>query len=255
MHLSHFKGCCWFRFIFITTKNIILILLCILLFEVTKPKVVVTMATRTMIFFNIYIFFLFLLKPWLTLSEHGNSERILDALVVVKLLPTLKHVINLKTPKKIHRIMNVAYLKVKHGLRFIYVHQLWSFAFSRKHEVRAVEGAGADAGMARQVFFFGSNWDGAPGSWCPMQTALYIYKHAMKHDVNMLWSSYLWTQASDTCTQKATSDSSPVEQWVLIHGQKHTKLWMCVSSVSCASGFKETSLILKWNLLQSVSLL
>ncbi len=31
--------------------------------------------------------------------EHGNLERILDALVVVKLLPTLKHVINLNTQK------------------------------------------------------------------------------------------------------------------------------------------------------------
>ncbi len=54
------------------------------------------MATRTMI----YIYFLFMLKPWLTfVSEHGNSERILDTLVVVKLLPTLKHVINLNTQK------------------------------------------------------------------------------------------------------------------------------------------------------------
>ncbi len=41
------------------------------------------------------IFILFVLKPWLTfVREHGNSERILDALV--KLLPTFKHVINLK---------------------------------------------------------------------------------------------------------------------------------------------------------------
>ncbi len=52
-------------------------------------------------------------EPWFFLSvktmafvsEHGNSERILDVLVV-KLLTTLKHVINLK--KKFHRIMNVA---------------------------------------------------------------------------------------------------------------------------------------------------
>ncbi len=52
------------------------------------------MSIRTMIFF-------FVLKPWLTfVKEHGNSERILDALVVVKLLPTLKHVI-LTKPKKV----------------------------------------------------------------------------------------------------------------------------------------------------------
>ncbi len=62
------------------------------------------MATRTMIFFwggggggGVLV-----LKPWLTfVSEHGISERILDALV--KLLPTLKHVINLNL-----RIINVA---------------------------------------------------------------------------------------------------------------------------------------------------
>ncbi len=61
-----------------------------------------------------------MLKPWLTfIKEHGNSERILDALVVVKLLPILKHIIN--HPKKFHRIMNVAYLKVMHRLHFHYL--------------------------------------------------------------------------------------------------------------------------------------
>ncbi len=49
-----------------------------------------------------------MLKPWLTfVSEHGKSEKILDALEVVKLLPTLKNVINPQHPK-FHRIMNVA---------------------------------------------------------------------------------------------------------------------------------------------------
>ncbi len=38
--------------------------------------------------------------------------------------------------------------------------------------------AGAEAGMARHVFFFFlSNWDGAPpGSWCPRQTAYSAYR-------------------------------------------------------------------------------
>ncbi len=46
-------------------------------------------------------FFVFVLKAWLTfVREHGNSERILDALVV-KLLPTLKHIINLNTQKSL----------------------------------------------------------------------------------------------------------------------------------------------------------
>ncbi len=50
-----------------------------------------------LLLFFIY-FILFVLKPRLTfISEHGNSERILDALEVVKLLPTLKNFINLNT--------------------------------------------------------------------------------------------------------------------------------------------------------------
>ncbi len=48
---------------------------------------------------------LFVLKPWLILREYGNSERILDVLVVVRLLLTLKHVINVNSQKKF--IMNV----------------------------------------------------------------------------------------------------------------------------------------------------
>ncbi len=65
LYLSHFKDCCWLRSVFITTKYIILILLCKLLFEITKP--------------------------WL----------ILNVLVVVKLLPTLKHVINVNSQKSL----------------------------------------------------------------------------------------------------------------------------------------------------------
>ncbi len=93
--LSHFKGCCWLRFVFITTKNIILIRLCILLFEVTKPWLICGYHGYKN---HDFILFFFVLKPWLTfVSEHGNSERILDALL--KLLPTLKHVINHNTQK------------------------------------------------------------------------------------------------------------------------------------------------------------
>ncbi len=100
--------------------------------------------------------------------------------------------------------MNVAYLKVMHGLRFHLfffflfffgtvlllsfhgrrqvVHQLWSFAFSRKHEVRVV--AGENVGMARHVsfsfffFFFFLEQLGwcPPGSWCPTETAYSAYR-------------------------------------------------------------------------------
>ncbi len=49
----------------------------------------------------------FVLKPWqLFVREHGNSERILDVSLVVKLLPTLKHVINVNRQKKFHRTTN-----------------------------------------------------------------------------------------------------------------------------------------------------
>ncbi len=36
------------------------------------------------------------------------GENILDALVVVKLLQTIKHIINFNTPKHFHMIMNAA---------------------------------------------------------------------------------------------------------------------------------------------------
>ncbi len=71
----------------------------------------------------------------------------------------------------------------------IVVHQLWSFAFSRKHEVQA---------EWRITFFFWSNWDAAPpGSWCPTQTAysayrerrywVYIKQHLLKTCQNLIW--------------------------------------------------------------------
>ncbi len=54
-----------------------------------------SMATRTKMFGFIRV-----KKPWLIfVREHGNSERILDVLLVVKLLPTLKHVINVNSQK------------------------------------------------------------------------------------------------------------------------------------------------------------
>ncbi len=107
---------------------------------------------------------LFVLKPWLIfVREHGNSERILDVALVVKLLPTLKHVININSQKSFTGGLWM-YLKVMHGLHLFFfsapdcwccftgivVHQLWSFAFSRNHKVWA----GADAGMARHILLF-----------------------------------------------------------------------------------------------------
>ncbi len=80
--------------------------------------------------------------------------------------------------------MNIAYLKVTCGLSFhlffffflapdcwcfftcIVVHQLWSSAFSHKHEARAVAGAG----MTHHVFLEQLGWC-PPGNWCPTQTA------------------------------------------------------------------------------------
>ncbi len=92
MHFKSFYRRCWLRFVFITTKNIIGHL-CKLLFEVTKPWLICGYNGYK----NHDCFGFYRVKPWLTfVREHGNSERILDELVVVKLLPTLKHVINLK---------------------------------------------------------------------------------------------------------------------------------------------------------------
>ncbi len=61
---------------------------------------------------------LFIVKPWLIFArEHGNYSNIKAyKLVVVKLLPRLKHVFSHQKPKKFYRITNVS-LNV-HGLLF-----------------------------------------------------------------------------------------------------------------------------------------
>ncbi len=51
------------------------------------------MATRTMIFFVLFVVLIFI-------REHKKSERILYALLGVKLLPTLKHVFNINAIAK-----------------------------------------------------------------------------------------------------------------------------------------------------------
>ncbi len=83
------------------------------------------MATRTM------FLVLFVVKPWLIfVREHGNSERILDALVMVKLLPTLKQVINVNNQKKFYRFMNVPESDAQASSLFIFFFYL--FFLSRR---------------------------------------------------------------------------------------------------------------------------
>ncbi len=65
------------------------------------------MATRTMIFGFIRVMAIFV-------REHGNSERLLDALVMVKLLPTLKRFINVNSQKSFIGLW--MYLKWSTGL-------------------------------------------------------------------------------------------------------------------------------------------
>ncbi len=109
--------------------------------------------------------------PWLQEQySQGNietQERILDALVVVKLFLTLKHVINVNSQKSFTGLWSDARASLSLFFFFflaldcwclftgIFVHQLWSFVFSCKHEVGA--GMSADAGI-----FFLSHCDGAP---------------------------------------------------------------------------------------------
>ncbi len=82
------------------------------------------MATRTMIFLV-----LFVVKPWLIFCK-GTwklTENIkADALLVVKLLPTLKHVINVNSQKKFHRVMNVP-----ESDAWFFILGFFSFFFSR----------------------------------------------------------------------------------------------------------------------------
>ncbi len=96
--------------------------------------------------------------PWL--QEHGNSKRILRQMLMVKLLD----IINVNSQKSFTGLWT--YMKMMHGfiLGFflfpfwaldwclfpgIVFDHLWSFAFSRKYDVRA--GASADAGRARHM--------------------------------------------------------------------------------------------------------
>ncbi len=117
-----------------------------------------------------WFFFFFFFKPWLTfVSEHGISERILDALVVVK-LPTLKHVIKLKTPISFTGLWMWSTWKWRTGFVFIFVcfflvPHCWClfmsivihnrFAFSHKH---GASGRGCGNGVSH--FFFFWNWNG-----------------------------------------------------------------------------------------------
>ncbi len=110
------------------------------------------MAARTNYFF--LFFLIFVLKPWLTfVSEHGNSERILDALEMVKLLPTLKTLLT-STPKVSRDYECSLIWKWSSFSSFLFwfccscflylapdcwclftgivVYQLWSFEFSRE---------------------------------------------------------------------------------------------------------------------------
>ncbi len=85
----------------------------------------------TFFIYYYYYYFVLVLKPWLTfVSEHGNSERILHALVVVKLLPALKHVTLTSTPKKVSHDYECS-LPESDGLHFhLYIFfalDCWSF--------------------------------------------------------------------------------------------------------------------------------
>ncbi len=178
-----------------------------------------------------------------------ETQRILDTLVVVKLLPTLKHALLTSKPQKVsqdyecspgilksaefssnpnqthlsilirvfkiirksqvaRRVWSgleinsaadctsrerfeepwVAYLKVTHAIgsssfflapdfwclfKGIFVHQLWSFAFSRERSRAQMR----EWCVTFLFIFILSNWDGAPsGSWCPTQTAYSAYR-------------------------------------------------------------------------------
>ncbi len=94
-----------FKSVFITTQtNIILILICKLLFEVTKHgRFAFTMAIRTNIFGFIRV-------KTMANFRKGTWNKLFDVSLVVKLLPTLKHptftLLTSTAKKKNHRTMN-----------------------------------------------------------------------------------------------------------------------------------------------------
>ncbi len=117
------------------------------------------MATRTMIFGFVCV----------KTMEHGNSERILDALVVVKLAIR-------STAKKVSQAY-LAYLKVMHGHRFhLFFRHRIAFVFSRaltscpsimiiciQQQTGGASSRGSECGNGASRFFFC-----ATGMvWCP----------------------------------------------------------------------------------------
>ncbi len=136
------------------------------------------MATRTMIFF----IYLYVLKPWLTfVREHGNSERILDALLVVKLF---KHIINLNTQKGFKGLWfyecSLPESDARASFSYIYIYFLGAGLLMSFHGLSCPSimitcilpqtwgASGCGNGESRFLLFnFLSNWDGAPWELVP----------------------------------------------------------------------------------------
>ncbi len=134
----------------------ILILVCKLLFEVTKPWSICGIHPWLQ---EQWFLVLFVVKSWLVfVRECGKSERISYALLlVVKLLQKLKHVINVNSQKSYR--FNVGNLKVMFRLHLFFfffsrrriadvfsggiaVYQLWSFSAANMRRERCGRGCG-----------------------------------------------------------------------------------------------------------------
>ncbi len=129
-----------------------------------------------------FIFIFIRVKTMATfVSEHGKSEKILDALEVVKLLADIKNVINLNTPKfqqdyecsliwkwaRFHLFFFFFFFFLGAGLLMsFHGHSCLSILITWI-QPRAVAGAGA--GMVHHffLFFFWATGMVPPGSWLP----------------------------------------------------------------------------------------
>ncbi len=129
-----------------------------------------------------WFFVLLVLKPWLiSVRKHRKSEKILYALLGVKISPTLKHVINVNSPKKVSQDY-----EVMHGLHFQLLMSFQGHSFLSvmiiciQLQIWGASGSGCWNGAASALviyfYFFWAIGMVPPGSWCPTQTTYSAYR-------------------------------------------------------------------------------
>ncbi len=158
-------------------------------------------TTRTIIYF--FSLILFLLKPWLIfVREHGNSRANIRCVGGGEIITDIKRVIYLNIQKSFTGSYECslpesdARASFSSSSFFLGGGLLMSFHGHSCPSIMIIciqpqtwGASGRGNGASHLLFFFWSNWDGAPpGSWCPTQTEYSAYRERR-----------YWEQAYDQC--------------------------------------------------------